>query len=75
MDYIKFWRYRPIRPIKASKDELKQIIEEFKREQNYEVTYKKLLNGDWLPRSCYVRSKLQQQMLEQHVNLILVYMF
>jgi histone-lysine N-methyltransferase SUV420H len=62
------------RPVKANREELKQIIEEFLRTQNYAASYRKLIDGDYLPR-CHIRSKQQQQRLEEHVCLIDIYKF
>ncbi|XP_058793806.1 histone-lysine N-methyltransferase KMT5B-A-like isoform X2 [Phymastichus coffea] len=55
------------RPLKANKDELKKVINEFIQTQNYEKAYKKLINGDWGARLPHTKSKQQQINLEKHI--------
>ena len=55
------------RPIKANKEELKKIIEEFIENPNYEKTYKKLISGDLASRLSHSKSKNQLNNLEKHV--------
>ncbi|CAA9999337.1 unnamed protein product, partial [Nesidiocoris tenuis] len=54
------------RPLKGNKDELNNILEHFRKDQNYGAAYKKLFNGDFMPRSVVIKGKVQQQRLEQH---------
>lgn len=53
------------RPLKINAVELKSIIAEFIRTQNYEKAYSEISKGDWMPR---VKSKSQQKRLEEHVS-------
>lgn len=53
------------RPLKANTSELKSIIDEFIRTQNYEKAYSRIAKGDWMPR---MKSKSQQKRLEEHVS-------
>ncbi|BET03474.1 SET domain [Nesidiocoris tenuis] len=55
------------RPLKGNKDELNNILEHFRKDQNYGAAYKKLFNGDFMPRSVVIKGKVQQQRLEQHI--------
>ncbi|XP_057651019.1 histone-lysine N-methyltransferase Suv4-20 isoform X1 [Diorhabda carinulata] len=49
---------------RANNSELKNIIEEFIKNQNYEKTFAKISRGDWWPR---IKSKVQQKKLEDHI--------
>lgn len=55
------------RPLKANRTELRNIMAEFIRTQNYEKAYSKIIRGEWMPRSS-LRSKQQQRRLEDHVR-------
>ncbi|XP_022905768.1 histone-lysine N-methyltransferase Suv4-20 [Onthophagus taurus] len=54
-------RYRPLR---VNNDELKRIVAEFIRTQNYEKSFARIQKGDWMPRP---KSKNQQKRLEEHI--------
>lgn len=54
------------RPLKANRNELRNIVADFIRTQNYEKAYSKISKGEWMPRSIS-KSKLQQRRLEEHV--------
>jgi histone-lysine N-methyltransferase SUV420H len=55
------------RPLKANKEELKSIIEEFIVTQDYDKAYSRLMNGEWIPRVPHTKTKQQQQRLGEHV--------
>ncbi|VEN38132.1 unnamed protein product [Callosobruchus maculatus] len=44
--------------------ELKNIIEDFIKDQNYEKAFKRITKGDWMPR---IKSKIQMKKLEEHI--------
>nr|XP_023017582.1 histone-lysine N-methyltransferase KMT5B isoform X1 [Leptinotarsa decemlineata] len=52
------------KPPRANNAELKNIIEEFIVNQNYEKAFAKIQKGDWMTR---VKSKNQQKKLEEHI--------
>lgn len=54
-------RYRPLRTNTA---ELKNIVAEFIRTENYERAYNRIAKGDWMPR---MKAKNQQERLQQHI--------
>lgn len=53
------------RPIKANTAELKSIVCEFIKTQNYEKAYNKIAKGDWMLKG---KSKNQYKTLEEHVR-------
>lgn len=67
--WLGLFRYRPL---KANKEELKKVINEFIQSQNYEKTYKKLISGDWGARLPHTKSKQQQINLEKHVSCAVI---
>nr|CAD7443707.1 unnamed protein product [Timema bartmani] len=56
------------RPIKANKDELKLIIEDFILNQDYVKAYNRLMSVEWWPRTPHTKTKHQQQRLEEHLS-------
>lgn len=58
------------RPLRAESDEIKAIVEDFIKVQNYETTYEAILKGDWIPRTVIKKSKIAQKRLQEHVSKI-----
>ncbi|XP_063916981.1 histone-lysine N-methyltransferase Suv4-20-like [Zophobas morio] len=55
------------RPIKANTSELKSIVVEFVRTQNYDRAYNSIAKGEWMPK---IKSKIQQNKLKEHATRI-----
>ncbi|CAH1962152.1 unnamed protein product [Acanthoscelides obtectus] len=49
---------------RTNNGELKSIIEDFMKDQNYEKAFKRIIKGDWMPR---IKSKIQTKKLEEHI--------
>lgn len=66
------------RPLKANKEELKTIVEDFVRTQAYEKAYMKILCGEWMPRTLH-KNKQQTSRLREHVSfdfiIVIIYSF
>lgn len=57
------------RPLKANTAELKNIVAEFIKTQDYEKAYQQIMKGEWMPRHIKTnKNKLAQQRLQQHVR-------
>lgn len=56
------------RPIKGRQEELKEIIERFKKHDNLEKAYKALTTGDWCRNLFLHKSKAQEKLFKQHVS-------
>jgi [histone H4]-N-methyl-L-lysine20 N-methyltransferase len=62
-------RYKPLR---VKSEDLKKLTEEFIRAQNYEKTFSKIMNGEWITRSILNKSKLAKKRLQAHVSFSFV---
>lgn len=57
------------RPLKTNTTELKNIVAQFIRSQDYEKAFGALIKGEWMPRSVRTnKNKSSQQHLQQHVS-------
>lgn len=59
-------RYRPIR---ADRDELKSIVAEFIKTQDYDKAVERIFKGDWIPRHINNKNKVALKKLQDHVSL------
>lgn len=59
------------RPIKGRQEELKEIIERFKKHDNLEKAYKALTTGDWCRNLFLHKSKAVEKLFKQHVFVYL----
>lgn len=53
------------RPLKANITDLKKIVDDFIKDQDYTKAYNQISKGEWMPR---IRSKNQQRKLQEHVS-------
>lgn len=58
-------KWRP--PLRASSTQLRFIMEEFVKTQDYKKALSSIMKGDWMPR---IRSKSQTKKFEEHVSLL-----
>ncbi|KAK4315017.1 hypothetical protein Pmani_013741 [Petrolisthes manimaculis] len=57
-------RYRPLR---GSKDDLRTIVEDFIKHQDYEKAFRQLISGDWMPWSYFIKNKALHGVFKEHV--------
>lgn len=56
------------RPIKGRQEELKEIIERFKKHDNLEKAFRALTSGDWSRHLFLHKTKAQEKLFKQHVR-------
>lgn len=59
------------RPVKGRQEELKEIIERFKKHDNLEKAFRALTSGDWCRSLFLHKSKAQEKLFKQHVFVYL----
>ncbi|XP_036115692.1 histone-lysine N-methyltransferase KMT5B isoform X2 [Molossus molossus] len=59
------------RPIKGRQEELKEVIERFKKDEHLERAFKCLTSGEWA-RHCFLnKDKVQEKLFKEHVFIYL----
>ncbi|XP_075902608.1 histone-lysine N-methyltransferase KMT5B [Nelusetta ayraudi] len=59
------------RPIKGRQEELKELIERFKKHDNLEKAFRALISGDWARNLFLHKTKAQEKLFKQHVFVYL----
>lgn len=59
------------RPIKGRQEELKEVIERFKKHDNLEKAFRALISGDWARNILLHKTKAQEKSFKQHVFVYL----
>ncbi|XP_075693420.1 histone-lysine N-methyltransferase KMT5B [Rhinoderma darwinii] len=59
------------RPIKGRQEELKEVIENFKKTEHLEKTFKNLVSGDWARHYFLNKNKMQEKHFKEHVFIYL----
>lgn len=59
------------RPVKGRQEELKEIIERFKKHDNLEKAFRALTSGDWSRNQFLHKTKAQEKLFKQHVFVYL----
>ncbi|XP_072277389.1 histone-lysine N-methyltransferase KMT5B isoform X2 [Pyxicephalus adspersus] len=59
------------RPIKGRQDELKEVIEIFKKTEQLDKTFKNLISGDWSRHYFLNKNKAQEKHFKEHVFIYL----
>ncbi|XP_069480196.1 histone-lysine N-methyltransferase KMT5B [Ambystoma mexicanum] len=59
------------RPIKGRQEELKEILENFKKEESLDNTFKSLVAGDWARHYFLNKNKMQERLFKEHVLIYL----
>lgn len=57
------------RPIKGRQEELKELIERFKKHDNLEKAFRALTSGDWSRNMFLHKTKAQEKLFKQHVKI------
>lgn len=62
------WVLCRFRPIKGRQEELKELIEGFKKHDNLEKTFRALTSADWSRNLFLHKTKAQEKLFKQHVT-------
>lgn len=57
------------RPLKANRDELRDIVADYIETPHPEKAFKKIFKGEWMPRHILNRGKMAQKRLQEHVRI------
>ncbi|KAM3852193.1 histone-lysine N-methyltransferase KMT5B isoform 1-T7 [Vipera latastei] len=59
------------RPVKGRQEELKEVIERFKKDEHLEKAFKSLTSGDWARHYFLNKNKMQERLFKEHVFIYL----
>nr|XP_034789081.2 histone-lysine N-methyltransferase KMT5B isoform X3 [Pan paniscus] len=59
------------RPIKGRQEELKEVIERFKKDEHLEKAFKCLTSGEWARHYFLNKNKMQEKLFKEHVFIYL----
>ncbi|XP_054827568.1 histone-lysine N-methyltransferase KMT5B isoform X1 [Eublepharis macularius] len=59
------------RPIKGRQEELKEVIERFKKDEHLDKAFKSLTSGDWARHYFLNKNKMQEKLFKEHVFIYL----
>lgn len=71
-DWNSFILYFRFRPIKGRQEELKEVIERFKKDEHLEKAFKSLTSGDWARHYFLNKNKMQERLFKEHVGVFVI---